>query len=45
MTGATETEPGESKDNLDPQRGYEVCYVVEVEVVVDVEVVGPVARS
>ena len=24
---------------------YEICYVVEVEVVVDLEVVGPVARS
>ena len=27
------------------KRGYEVCYVVEVEVVVDLEVVEPVARS
>ena len=27
------------------KRGYEICYVVEVEVVVDLEVVGPVARS
>ena len=27
------------------KRGYEICYVVEVEVVVDLDVVGPVARS
>ena len=31
--------------NVSGKRGYEICYVVEVEVVVDVEVVGPVARS